>query len=106
LARNIIDQTTNQNPEMEFGPTPTQGSLNGLSYYAGLERLDQQHSRSLQSKANHLPPPPFRKINLCFTLTTRPFPLSRNEGLSKPKRRRFIWNCIFRRKPSLLVWSQ
>jgi hypothetical protein len=39
-------------------------------------------------------------------LTTGPFPYSRNMGLTKSKSCRFIWNCIFRRKPSLLVWSQ
>ena len=65
LARNILDQTTNQNPEMEFGPTPTHGIRNGLTFYAGLERLDQQPGRALQSRANHQPPPPFGKIKLC-----------------------------------------
>jgi hypothetical protein len=39
--------------------------------------LDQQHSRALQSKANHQPPPPFAKIKLCLTLTKGVFPLSR-----------------------------
>jgi hypothetical protein len=62
---------------MEFGPTPTHGSRNGLSLYAGLERLDQQPGRALLSRANHQPPPPFGKIKLCLTLTTGPFPLSR-----------------------------
>jgi hypothetical protein len=103
LARNILDQTTNQNPEMEFGPTPTQGSRMGLSFYAGLERLDQQSGRALQSRANNQPPPPFGKIKLYLTLITGSSPLSRNVGLSKPKRRRFIWNRIIRLKPSLLV---
>jgi hypothetical protein len=65
LARNILDQTTNQNPEMEFGPTPTHGIRNGLTFYAGLERLDQQPGLALQSRANHQPPPPFGKIKLC-----------------------------------------
>jgi hypothetical protein len=53
LARKILDLRTNQNPGMEFGPTPTQGSLNGLSLYAGLERLDQQPGRPILSRANH-----------------------------------------------------
>jgi hypothetical protein len=42
LARKILDLRTNQNPRIEFGPTSTQGRRNGLSFYAGLERLDQQ----------------------------------------------------------------
>jgi len=106
LARKILDRRTNQNPGMEFGPTPTHGSRNSLSLNAGLERLDQQPGRALQSRANHQPPPTFGKIKLCLTLITGPFPLSRNLGVSKPKRLRFIRNRIFRPKPSLLVWSQ
>jgi len=90
---------TNQNPGMKIGPTPTHGTRNGLSFYAGLERLDQQHGRALQSRANHQPTPLFGKIKLCLTLTTGPYPFSRNLGLSKPQRGRFIWNRIFRRKP-------
>ena len=82
-TRKILDRRTNLNPGMEFGPTPTQGSQNGLSFYAGLERLDQQPGRALQSRANHQPPPPFGKIKLCLTLTTGPFPFSRNSGLTK-----------------------
>jgi hypothetical protein len=39
-------------------------------------------------------------------LTTRPFPLSLNLGLLKPKRRRFIRKRISRLKPWLLVWTQ
>jgi len=105
LERKILDRRTNQNPGMEFGPSPTHGSRNGLFFYAGLERLVQQPGRVLQSRANHQPPPPFGKIKLCLTLTTRPYPLSRNLGLSKPKRRRFIWNHNFRLKLSLLVGS-
>jgi hypothetical protein len=105
LARNILDQTTNQNPGMEFDPSPTQGSRNDLTFFAGLERLDQQHSWALQSRANHQPPPLFGKIKLCLTLTTGPYPLSQNLDLTKPKRRRFIWNHNFRLKLSLLVGS-
>ncbi len=105
LARKILDLRTNQNPRIEFCPTSTQGRRNGLSFYAGLERLVNQPGLALLSRANHQPPPPFGKIKLCFTLTKEPFPFSRNVGLSKPKRRRFIRNRIFRRKPSLLVWS-
>jgi hypothetical protein len=104
-TRKILDLRTNRNPEIMFCPTPTHGSRNGLSLYAGLERLDQQPGRALLSRANHQPPPPFGKIKLCLTLTKGLFPLSRNVGLSKPKRGQFIWNHIFRRKPSLLVWS-
>jgi hypothetical protein len=85
-TRKILDLRTNQNQGMEFGPTPTQGSQNGLSFYAGLERLDQQPGRALQSRANHQPTPLFGKIKLCLTLTTEPFPYSGNMGLSKPKR--------------------
>jgi hypothetical protein len=62
--------------------------------------LDQQPGRALQSRANHQQTPPFGKIKLCLTLTTGPYPLSRNVGLSKPKRGRFIWNHILRPKPS------
>jgi hypothetical protein len=65
-----------------------------------LERLDQHPGRPLLSRANHQPPPPFGKIKHCLTLTTGPFPLSQNLGLSKPERRRFIRNRIFRSKPS------
>ncbi len=104
-ARKILDLRTNQNPGMEFGPTPTHVSRNGLSFYGGLERLDQQPDRPLLSRANHQPPPPFGKIKLCLTLKTEPFPFSQNLSLSKPKRRRFIRHRIFRLKPSLLVWS-
>ena len=99
-ARKILDRRTNQNAGMEFGPTLTHGTRNGLSFYAGLERLDQQPGRALQSRANHQPPPPFAKIKLCLTLTTGSFPLSRNVGLTKQKSRRFIRICIFRPKPS------
>jgi hypothetical protein len=86
-----------------FCPTPTHGIRNGLTFYAGLERLDQQPGRALQSRANHQPPPPFGKIKLYLTLTIGPFPLSRNLGLRKFKSCRFIWNRIFRLKPWLLV---
>ncbi len=86
LARNILDQTTNQNPEMEFGPTSTQGRRNGLSFYAGLEQLDQHPGRPLLSRANHQPPPPFGKIKLCLTLTTEPYPLSRNLGFCRSQK--------------------
>ena len=48
---------TNQNPGIEFGPTPTHGSRNCLSFYAGLERLDQQPGLALKSRGNHQPPP-------------------------------------------------
>jgi hypothetical protein len=99
-TRKIIDRTTNRNPEIMFCPTLTHGTRNGLSFYAGLERLDQQHGRALLSRANHQPPPPFAKIKLCLTLTTGSFPLSRNLGLRKLKSCRFIWNRIFRPKPS------
>jgi len=105
LARKIIDRTKNQNPRIENGPTPSQGSRNGLSLYAGLERLDQQPGRALQSRANNQPSPPFGKIKYCLTLTTGPSTLSRNVGLSKPKRGRFIRNRIFRLQPWLLVGS-
>ena len=90
LARKILDRRTNQNPGMELCPSPTHSSRNGLSLYAGLERLDQQPGRVLQSRANHQPPPLFGKIQLCLTLITGPFPYSGNKGLTKPKRRRFI----------------
>ena len=89
-TRKILDRTTNQNPRMEFGPSPTHSSRNGLSFYGGLERLDQQPGRALQSRANHQQTPLFGKIKLCLTLTTGPFPLSRNVGLSKTQRGRFI----------------
>ena len=88
---------------MEFGPTPTHGSRNGLSFYAGLERLDQQPGRALLSRANHQPPPPFGKIKLCLTLKTEPFLISRNVYLSKSKSCRFIWSHIFRLNPWQLV---
>jgi hypothetical protein len=100
LVRKIFDRTTNRNPEIMFCPTLTHGTRNGLSFYAGLERLDQKHGRALLSRANHQPPPPFAKIKLCLTLTTGSFPLSRNVGLTKQKSRRFIRICIFRPKPS------
>jgi hypothetical protein len=105
LARKILDQRTNQNPRMEFGPTPTHVSRNGLSFYGGLERLDQQPGRALQSRAYHQPPPPFGKIKLCLTLRTGPFPYSGNMGLTKSKSCRFIWSHIFRLNPWLLVGS-
>ena len=103
LARKILDRTTNQNPGIEFGPTPAHGSRNGLSFYGGLERLDQHPGRALQSRANQKQTPLFGKIQLCLTLTTGPLPLSRNLSLSKLKRRRFILNRILRPKPWLLV---
>ena len=62
---------------MKIGPSPTHSSRNGLSFDAGLERLDQQPGRPLLSRTNHQPPPPFGKIKLCLTLTTGTFPLSR-----------------------------
>ena len=102
-TRKFLDLRTNQNPGMEFGPTPTHVSRNGLSFYGGLERLDQQPGRALQSRVNHQLTPLFGKIKRYMTLITGPLPLSRNLGLRKLKSCRFIWNRIFRLKLWLLV---